>query len=145
MLCWWLKSAIYSSRFYCYLFQVNSVNCLAHMTAHNNQTTQWDSNNLHSCVLVIFKMFSMHTHTKLDSLASSHTSSVIIMWKSTGWFTKLFWYPSDGIAQRLCNVLRKSKQKKSYPCNRLWRPIRLWHVEDSTFSRQSAHRWQCGC
>jgi hypothetical protein len=28
-----------------------------------------------------------------------------------------------------------------YPCNRPWRPIGLWEVEDPTFSRQSTHRW----
>jgi hypothetical protein len=26
-----------------------------------------------------------------------------------------------------------------------WRPIRLWDVEASIFSRQSAHRWRWGC
>jgi hypothetical protein len=31
---------------------------------------------------------------------------------------------------------------RSYPCNRLWRPIGLWHVEAPIFSRQSAHRWR---
>jgi hypothetical protein len=31
--------------------------------------------------------------------------------------------------------------RKSYPCNRPWRPIGLWDVEAPTFSRQSAHRW----
>jgi hypothetical protein len=29
--------------------------------------------------------------------------------------------------------------------NRPWRSIRLWDVEVSTFSRQSAHRWRWGC
>jgi hypothetical protein len=33
----------------------------------------------------------------------------------------------------------------SYPCNRPWRPIRLWDVEVPTFSRQSTHRWRWGC
>jgi hypothetical protein len=32
-----------------------------------------------------------------------------------------------------------------HPCNRPWRPIRLWDVEAPTFSRQSAHRWRWGC
>jgi hypothetical protein len=32
------------------------------------------------------------------------------------------------------------KFKQSCPCNRLWRPIGLWDVEDPTFSRQLAHR-----
>jgi hypothetical protein len=31
--------------------------------------------------------------------------------------------------------------KRSYPCNRPWRPIGMWDVEDSTLSRQSADRW----
>jgi hypothetical protein len=31
--------------------------------------------------------------------------------------------------------------QKSYLCNRPWRPIGLWDVEDPTLSRQSAHRW----
>jgi hypothetical protein len=35
--------------------------------------------------------------------------------------------------------------KLSYPCNRPWRPIGLWDIEASTFSRQSSHRWQWGC
>jgi hypothetical protein len=34
---------------------------------------------------------------------------------------------------------------KLYPCNRLWRPIRLLDVEDPTFSRQLDHRWRLGC
>jgi hypothetical protein len=34
---------------------------------------------------------------------------------------------------------------KSYPCNRPRRPIRLWDVEDLTFSRQLAQRWRWGC
>jgi hypothetical protein len=33
----------------------------------------------------------------------------------------------------------------SYRCNRLWRPIRLWDVEASTFSTQSVHRWRWSC
>jgi hypothetical protein len=32
----------------------------------------------------------------------------------------------------------------SYACNRSWRPIGLWDVEDPTLSRQSAHRWWWG-
>jgi hypothetical protein len=31
--------------------------------------------------------------------------------------------------------------RKSYPCNRPWRPIELWVVEVPTFSRKSANRW----
>jgi hypothetical protein len=30
----------------------------------------------------------------------------------------------------------------SCPCNRPWRPIRVWDVEAPTFSRQSVHRWR---
>jgi hypothetical protein len=37
------------------------------------------------------------------------------------------------------------KQKQSYPCNRPWRPMRFWNVEDPTLSRRSAHRWRLGC
>jgi hypothetical protein len=33
---------------------------------------------------------------------------------------------------------------ESYLSNRLYRPIGLRDVEHPTFSRQSAHRWQCG-
>jgi hypothetical protein len=33
----------------------------------------------------------------------------------------------------------------SYLCSRPWRPVGLWDVEASTFSRQSAHRWRWGC
>jgi hypothetical protein len=36
-------------------------------------------------------------------------------------------------------------KKYSYPCNRPWWPIGLWHVEAPTLSRQSAHRWRWGC
>jgi hypothetical protein len=36
-------------------------------------------------------------------------------------------------------------KRQSYSCNRPWRPIGLWDVEDPTFSRQSAHRWRWGC
>jgi hypothetical protein len=34
---------------------------------------------------------------------------------------------------------------KSYSCIGPWRPIRLWDVEDPTFSRQSVHRWRWSC
>jgi hypothetical protein len=34
---------------------------------------------------------------------------------------------------------------KSYPHNRLRRPIGVWDVEDPTLSRQLAHRWWRGC
>jgi hypothetical protein len=36
-------------------------------------------------------------------------------------------------------------KKVKYPCNRPWRPIGLWDVEDPTFSRQSVHSWRCSC
>jgi hypothetical protein len=36
-------------------------------------------------------------------------------------------------------------KRKSYPCNRPWRPIELWDAEAPTFSRQSAHRRRWGC
>jgi hypothetical protein len=39
----------------------------------------------------------------------------------------------------------KKLKVKSYLCNRPWRPIGLWDVEDPTFCRQSAHRWRLGC
>jgi hypothetical protein len=32
---------------------------------------------------------------------------------------------------------------KNYDLNRPWRPIGLFVVEDTTLSRQSAHRWWC--
>jgi hypothetical protein len=32
-----------------------------------------------------------------------------------------------------------------YPCSRPWRPIRMWDVEDPTFSRLLAHRWRWVC
>jgi hypothetical protein len=32
-----------------------------------------------------------------------------------------------------------------YPRNWPWGPIGLWDVKDSTFSRQSTHRWRYGC
>jgi hypothetical protein len=37
------------------------------------------------------------------------------------------------------------KKRWSYPCNRPWRPIGMWHVEAPTFSRQSAQAWRWGC
>jgi hypothetical protein len=39
----------------------------------------------------------------------------------------------------LTTMMRKTG---CYPCKRPWRPIGLWYVEASTFSRQSAHRWR---
>jgi hypothetical protein len=43
---------------------------------------------------------------------------------------------------KLC--IGHTDNRNSYPCNRPWRPIRLWDVEAATFSRQSAHRWRWG-
>jgi hypothetical protein len=31
------------------------------------------------------------------------------------------------------------------PCNKPWRPIRLWDVEAPKFSKQSANRWRWDC
>jgi hypothetical protein len=39
----------------------------------------------------------------------------------------------------------KRLKGKSYFRNRPWRPIGLWNVEASKFSRHSAHRWRWGC
>jgi hypothetical protein len=33
----------------------------------------------------------------------------------------------------------------SYPCNKPWKPMGLFDVENPTFSRQSAHRLRRGC
>jgi hypothetical protein len=35
--------------------------------------------------------------------------------------------------------------RKSYPCNRPWRPIGFWDVKAPTFSRHFAHRWWWRC
>jgi hypothetical protein len=35
--------------------------------------------------------------------------------------------------------------KKTYSCNRPWRPIRLWDIQVLTLPKQSAHRWSWGC
>jgi hypothetical protein len=43
------------------------------------------------------------------------------------------------------SAFRNMAKKYSYPCNRPWRPVRLWDVKHSTFSRQLAHRWQLCC
>jgi hypothetical protein len=40
------------------------------------------------------------------------------------------------------NFKRHNVKRRSYPCNRPWRPIGLWEVETPTFSRHSAHRWR---
>jgi hypothetical protein len=42
----------------------------------------------------------------------------------------------------LLNVVKK---RVKLSCNRPWRPIGLWDVEASTFSRQSACRWRWDC
>jgi hypothetical protein len=42
------------------------------------------------------------------------------------------------------NWLEKLKRELKYPCNRSWRPMRLWGVEAPTFSRSSARRWRWG-
>jgi hypothetical protein len=41
--------------------------------------------------------------------------------------------------------LKNLKGKVKLSCKRLWRPIWLWDVEASAFSKQSAHRWRWGC
>jgi hypothetical protein len=43
---------------------------------------------------------------------------------------------------QIFNLVLIIKPLESYPRNRPWRPIGLRDVEDSTLSRQSAHRWQ---
>jgi hypothetical protein len=43
------------------------------------------------------------------------------------------------------NVLFRFSTNSRYPSNRPWRPIGLWDVEASTFSKQSAHRLRWGC
>jgi hypothetical protein len=50
------------------------------------------------------------------------------------------WCASNSYILRIYSL--RSKKGKSYPCNKPWRPIGLWDVEASTFSRQSAHRWR---
>jgi hypothetical protein len=35
------------------------------------------------------------------------------------------------------------KKKVNYSCNTAWKPIGLWDVEASTFSRESTHRCWC--
>jgi hypothetical protein len=47
---------------------------------------------------VIHKMLRQKKKS-LDSLTKSHRSRVIIIWKSTGWSTELFWCPSNGMWQ----------------------------------------------
>jgi hypothetical protein len=42
-------------------------------------------------------------------------------------------------------ICKVKKKRKSYPCNRPWRPMGLSEVEAPIFSRQSAHRWRWGC
>jgi hypothetical protein len=37
--------------------------------------------------------------------------------------------------------LSNSQVMVKLPCNRIWRPTRLWDIKASTFSRQLAHRW----
>jgi hypothetical protein len=37
------------------------------------------------------------------------------------------------------------QQRRSYPCDRPWRPIGVWDLRVPTFSRQSAHRWRWSC
>jgi hypothetical protein len=39
----------------------------------------------------------------------------------------------------LSSFLHSPVTSSLYPCNRQWRPIGLWDVEDPTLSRQSAH------
>jgi hypothetical protein len=43
----------------------------------------------------------------------------------------------------ICSV--SERKKLGQTCNRSRRPIGLWDVEASIFSRQSAHRWRWGC
>jgi hypothetical protein len=41
--------------------------------------------------------------------------------------------------------LKNRWNRVSYPCNRPWRPMRLWDDEAPTFFRQSTRRWRWGC
>jgi hypothetical protein len=52
--------------------------------------------------------------------------------------------PSSGAPNKVIKTHYFTKAL-SYICIRPWRPIRLWEVEASIFSRPSAHRWRWGC
>jgi hypothetical protein len=74
--------------------------------------------------------------THIQSLVSKRTSAPIHIHCSKFNFFRVY---------LIYQHSRVKEKKKSYPCNRPWRPIGLWDVEDPTFSRQSVHRLRCGC
>jgi hypothetical protein len=42
-------------------------------------------------------------------------------------------------------IIHTGKKGESYPCNRPWRLIGLWHVEAPIFCRHTVQRWRWGC
>jgi hypothetical protein len=55
----------------------------------------------------------------------------------------VFFYVPFVILHLYTEYISRSKDVKvKLSCNRHWRPVELPDVEDPTFSRQSAHRWQ---
>jgi hypothetical protein len=61
------------------------------------------------------------------------------------WWTKWHWikFFSEFIPFSFHpSIVASSPITALHPYNTRWRPIRLWYVEEPTFSRQSAHRWR---
>jgi hypothetical protein len=42
-------------------------------------------------------------------------------------------------------IMKVKITENNHSCSRSWKPIGLWHGEDHTFSRQTAHRWRLSC
>jgi hypothetical protein len=83
--------------------------------------------------VLIFHLSEMSRWMGLFS--SEHSSYLCLHSESDFWLWQVY----------QLSVKATVKQNRSYPCNRLWRPIGLWGVNDPTSCRLLFHRWRPGC
>jgi hypothetical protein len=97
------------------------------------------------------------TTSNYSAIANSHIAVHYITYVFSVSFTSRFLVtdPSNVLCLRPCQLTNVRNMKvmiMKFPYwsawqqlrNRPWRPIGLWDVEATTFSRQSAHRWRWG-
>jgi hypothetical protein len=86
---------------------------------------------------------AMENRILFQQLQSIKVSLFVILGNCGVPFFILFYFITKILIEQKQKTTRwKIINSKSYPCNRPWKPIGLWDVQASTFSRQSTHRWR---